>query len=333
MASHSLLDPTPPTPGMGCGRTRAQTRQKNQDIANEAAFEINFGKLNVTNIDARLLLPGEDLNDTLIDFFLKMILKVFREEVTKDVPKPRQVHAFSSLFYTQLKKDADAGNPFTKLLRWSKDIEILKQDILVLPICSNKHWYLTLILNPYAVMDNNEEHHMRRPRMLYLNSLCQGAETDLENNRPVYENVTMYLQAEARCEGEREAFTETIQEDVGLVPMQKNQCDCGVFILEYVTQILLRPSILRRLGTDNLSDWFQQSLVTWRRDQLKFALLYLAKLQEENKVDNVDDLLEKDEVRARLKQFFTSKPQTHRRRSVGEEPDIMTVGLAKVPIT
>jgi len=236
MSNHQLLDPCPPTPGMGCGRTRAQTRAKNQEIANEAEFEIILGKIRVTNMDARLLLPGEDLNDTLIDFFLKVILNLFREEVTADVPKPRQVHAFSSLFYTQLKKDAEAGNPFTKLLRWSKDIEILKQDILVLPICSNNHWWLTLILNPYAVIDNYAAHHMRQPRMLYLNSLCQGAETDLENNKHVYDNVTMYLQAEARSEGDREAFTETVQQDVGLVPMQKNQCDCGVFILEYVEE-------------------------------------------------------------------------------------------------
>ena len=32
------------------------------------------------------------------------------------------------------------------------------------------------------------------------------------------------------------------------VPVQENFTDCGIFILEYVIQVLLRPSILARLG-------------------------------------------------------------------------------------
>ncbi|TEB37165.1 hypothetical protein FA13DRAFT_1607760, partial [Coprinellus micaceus] len=59
------------------------------------------GKVNIRNVDAARLEPGGHLNDTLIEFGLKLWLKDL-EERTPDLAK--QVYVFSSFFYRQLNK-------------------------------------------------------------------------------------------------------------------------------------------------------------------------------------------------------------------------------------
>jgi len=310
--------------GFGYSRTRAQTKEKLTAIRNERTMELTFQRASVSHIDARRLEAAEHLNDTLIDFFFKLILDLFREEGEDEL----RVHAFSSLFYSRLKKsvESETAEP-AKLIRWSKGADILKQDVIVLPINNdNQHWWLTLILNPSAALSECSAPEQRNARILYLDSLC--GKDGYQTKHHVFQNMAVYLDAESKSSLSCDFEIENMEELTGLVPMQKNTCDCGIFILEYVIQILVRPAMLRRLGRDNLTDWFTQNLVTWRRSQLKECLLYIAAKTDETNL-TADLLLKESFHRKRIKEFFLSKPPINKRKSFSEDTEVITIGLAK----
>ncbi|KAJ3789207.1 hypothetical protein GGU10DRAFT_305668 [Lentinula aff. detonsa] len=106
------------------------------------------GAVKITNGDYSRLLPNEYLNDTLIEFGLKLWL---HELAMVDPELANQVHIFSSFFYKKLnKKNLEEG--YQSVRRWTSKFDIFSKKFVIVPINENMHWYLAIIYQPDLVL-------------------------------------------------------------------------------------------------------------------------------------------------------------------------------------
>lgn len=89
-----------------------------------------FLQVSVTTADLPRLEPGEFLNDTIIDFYLRYIQ---RSEVSAH--RRDQVYIFSSFFYSKLAACAkdELGNN-KSIHRWTRNVDIFNYRYLVVPV-------------------------------------------------------------------------------------------------------------------------------------------------------------------------------------------------------
>lgn len=322
--------------------TSSPKREKLEVAAPEKEFRLTYSNVTLTNSDVRRLDKQELLNDSVIDFFIKMILNI--------LPCDKKTFGFSSLFYTRLKGDAENQNTagcLQSAVRWSKGVSLFEQDILVVPINDNNvHWWVALMVNPGAALKNGDSCTKEgddAPRLIYLDSLAGVAQVQdgkyrrigsnqLEVKNHVSHNFKRYMEEECKSL-DNQVFDSMAMEDLSArVPLQQNFTDCGVFVLEYVAQVLQRPSILAHLGKVKCNDWFSQDVVDHRRLQLKALIEYFAKKTEETS-QTLEGLLAIDEHRAKAIEFLTSKPEPKKRacQAPDESGDTaVTVGLGEI---
>ncbi|KAJ7069665.1 hypothetical protein C8F01DRAFT_1113532 [Mycena amicta] len=106
------------------------------------------GAVNITNGDMTRLQPGEFLNDTLIEFGLKLWL----QQLEKDDPDlAKQIHVFSSFFYKKLnKRNFEEG--YGSVAKWTSKFDLFDKKYIIIPINENLHWYLAIIYRPEHVL-------------------------------------------------------------------------------------------------------------------------------------------------------------------------------------
>jgi len=102
------------------------------------------GALNITNGVLKRLAPGEFLNDTLIEFGLKLWLHNLRE---RDPALADKVHVFSSFFYKKLKGKSPQDG-YQSVRKWTAKFDFFEKDYIIVPINENVHWYLAIICHP-----------------------------------------------------------------------------------------------------------------------------------------------------------------------------------------
>ncbi|KAF7422654.1 hypothetical protein PC9H_010810 [Pleurotus ostreatus] len=92
------------------------------------------GAVTIKNSDLDRLQPGEFLNDTLIEFGLKLWLKDLEEshpELAKDV------YVFSSFFYKKLKvRNVEDG--YQSVRKWTSKFDIFQKKYIIVPINENR---------------------------------------------------------------------------------------------------------------------------------------------------------------------------------------------------
>ncbi|KAH9080499.1 hypothetical protein EDB83DRAFT_2339768 [Lactarius deliciosus] len=108
------------------------------------AYRSGAGSLNITNGDVSRLKPGEFLNDTLIEFGLKLWLADLHES---NPELATQVHVFSSFFYKKLStKVPEEG--YNSVRKWTSKFDLFQKKYIIVPINENMHWYLAIICFP-----------------------------------------------------------------------------------------------------------------------------------------------------------------------------------------
>ncbi|CCM02457.1 uncharacterized protein FIBRA_04556 [Fibroporia radiculosa] len=106
------------------------------------------GAINIYKSDLKRLDEGSYLNDTLIEFGLKLWLADLKAD---DPSFAEQVHVFSSFFYKKINvKDKDEG--YQSVRKWTSKFDIFQKKYIVVPINENFHWYLAIICNPEFVL-------------------------------------------------------------------------------------------------------------------------------------------------------------------------------------
>ncbi|KZT28340.1 cysteine proteinase [Neolentinus lepideus HHB14362 ss-1] len=106
------------------------------------------GAVNITRSDLWRLKPGEFLNDTLIEFGLKLWLTELRRA---EPELADQIHVFSSFFYKKLNtRNREEG--YQSVRKWTSRLDFFKKKYVVVPINENLHWYLAIIYEPEHVL-------------------------------------------------------------------------------------------------------------------------------------------------------------------------------------
>ncbi|KAI8978855.1 hypothetical protein BD414DRAFT_120430 [Trametes punicea] len=148
----------PPTRTYGTERrvTRQSARTARTSATPENLDELvlvyppsGTGAVNITRGDLKRLDDGQYLNDTLIEFGLKLWL----DTVRKDQPElAEEVHVFNSFFFKKLNSKRDVQDSYPSVRKWTSKVDIFKKRYIIVPINENFHWYLAIIVNPADIL-------------------------------------------------------------------------------------------------------------------------------------------------------------------------------------
>lgn len=226
--------------------------------------------------DVERLEPQEFLNDNIVDFFLKLEtvdadLSMLLSPSLTPTRLRDQVHVFSSHFYTKLHEDrianrkADQEKAYDRVERWTRGIDIFTFDFVLVPIVEHLHWSLAVLCHPSRLIDGDDACRGRRKPASAVTDLTGDDDDDqpvpciifldsLKMHKPstVSFNLRTWLALEADKHSKRVdpglrdkrtgvAFaTNALPLVSPAVPLQTNGWDCGVFLLRYARELLLR---------------------------------------------------------------------------------------------
>lgn len=294
----------------------------------EEPLALRFHGVLLDERDVALLEEEQWLNDTIMDFFLRLAVELAAPKALAD-----ELYVAKTQFFTRLTAcGAHSGEKgWENVKTWTRSVcgGIASQRVLVYPINeANLHWCMFFVCHPRRAMeigraqaDENSFEEQDLPRMVCFDSAWEPAPKD--------EHVKLlkgYLRRElvsnpdyADIEGEvlvqqvtkwRAAVDglERMESLDAEVPKQKNVYDCGIFVLEFLLYLLRRPSALNSLGVESHRDWFSQALISHRRVEMRNIV---ERLQQEARGSGQADvavLLESDSLRSWVTSALLSEP-------------------------
>ncbi|XP_061372323.1 ubiquitin-like-specific protease 1D isoform X2 [Gastrolobium bilobum] len=190
-----------------------------------------------TDIDC--LVPAGFLTSTIMNFYMRYL----QQQASLTNRSLSDYHIFNTYFYKKLKeavsyKESDRETIFAKFRRWWKGVNIFQKAYVLIPIHEDLHWSLIIICIP-----NKEDE--SGPIILHLDSL------GLHSSRSVFDNIKSYLIEEKNyLDRERvsldisiadriwKRLPRRIEDQVISVPQQKNEYDCGLFVLYFIERFM-----------------------------------------------------------------------------------------------
>ncbi|KAF0889356.1 hypothetical protein E2562_023656 [Oryza meyeriana var. granulata] len=236
----------------------------------------------LSSSDIKCLDPGVYLSSPVINFYIQYIKRTkLRDDDCRD-----KFYIFNTYFYSKLEEALLGKGEFVKLRRWWKGVNIYHTSYIVLPIHGTAHWSLIIICIPSKGSNSG-------PIILHLDSL------QLHSSAKIFDTVGRYLEAEW-CHLRKnpppdisisktiwENLPSNIQKEKVQVPQQKNEYDCGIFMLYYIERFIREAP--ERFTRDNLSmfssSWFQPEDASELRQRIRELLL------EEFESARLDDAL------------------------------------------
>jgi len=163
---------------------------------------ITIGGIALTGEILSRLRPNGWFNDEIVNLYLKILIKNSQSR--------RKTVMFNSYFYQLL----SSKRGFEAVERWKVYPEEKKYDYLLIPVNMDKHWLLCLV-------------DMEKRKITIFDSLCSTDDPKTE----IFKNLRQYLKKTG-------VDVTDWKYQVGLVPQQDNNFDCGAFILGYAKQLL-----------------------------------------------------------------------------------------------
>ncbi|KAK6166240.1 hypothetical protein SNE40_022986 [Patella caerulea] len=166
-------------------------------------------KIQITREDIQTLKGLNWLNDEVINFYMNMLME------RGDEDNMARVHAFNTFFYPKL---ASCGHSVVR--RWTKRVDVLNVDYILVPVHLGVHWCL-------AIID------FRKKSIRYYDSMGGNNDTCLNA-------LKQYLIDEC-LDKKKQKFDLTGWSTVAVkdIPQQMNGSDCGMFscvYAEYITR-------------------------------------------------------------------------------------------------
>ncbi|KAK7361892.1 hypothetical protein VNO77_03982 [Canavalia gladiata] len=230
--------------------------------------------------DTKCLAPEGFLTSTIMNFYIRYL----QQQASLTNRSLSDYHFFNTYFYKKLKeavscKQSDREMIFAKFRRWWKGVNIFQKAYVLIPIHEDLHWSLIIICIP----DKEDE---SGPIILHLDSL------GLHSSRSVFDNIRSYLIEERnymdrKCMSSDVSIADRIwkclprriESQIIAVPQQKNEYDCGLFVLYFIERFM--DEAPERLKKKDLAmfgkRWFRPEEASSLR--LKIRKLLLEKLQ------------------------------------------------------
>ncbi|KPP69322.1 hypothetical protein Z043_111941 [Scleropages formosus] len=175
-----------------------QSYQRLSGTAVVRGFRVNY-KRHVLTMDDLSTLYGQNwLNDQVMNMYGDLVMDTV----------PEKVHFFNSFFYDKLRTKGYEG-----VKRWTKNVDIFRKELLLMPIHLEVHWSLVCVDVPRRVIT-------------YFDS-------QRTLNRRCPKHIAKYLQAEAIKKEQRDFLTGWKGVFKMNVARQNNDSDCGAFVLQY----------------------------------------------------------------------------------------------------
>ncbi|XP_042013307.1 probable ubiquitin-like-specific protease 2B isoform X6 [Salvia splendens] len=161
--------------------------------------------VSISKRDVDLLQPDTFVNDTIIDFY---------------------INAF------------DGRAAFQRVRKWTRKVNLLEKDFILIPVNYNLHWSLIVIcyFGEVASYKDRDDESGRVPCILHMDSL-RGTHSGLKDLMQSYLWEEWKERQKGTCEDLHSKFRNL--KFVPLeVPQQQNSFDCGLFLLHYVELFL-----------------------------------------------------------------------------------------------
>ncbi|XP_028925625.1 sentrin-specific protease 5 isoform X1 [Ornithorhynchus anatinus] len=161
-------------------------------------FQIFYNR-HMLDMDDLTTLDGQNwLNDQVINMYGELIMDAV----------PDKVHFFNSFFHRQL-----VTKGYNGVRRWTKKVDLFKKRLLLIPIHLEVHWSLITVTLSNRIISFYDS---------------QGIHFKF-----CVENIRKYLLTEAREKNQPEFLQGWQTAVTKCIPQQKNDSDCGVFVLQY----------------------------------------------------------------------------------------------------
>uniref|UniRef100_A0A6M2E9E6 Ubiquitin-like protease family profile domain-containing protein n=1 Tax=Populus davidiana TaxID=266767 RepID=A0A6M2E9E6_9ROSI len=189
--------------------------------------------------DMDCLAPEAFVTSPIMNFYIRYI----RLQASPANKATCDYHFFNTFFYKKLEqaisyKGSDKESFFVKFRRWWKGVNIFEKAYILIPIHDDLHWSLVIICFP----DKKDE---SGPIILHLDSL------GFHCSSTVFSNIKSYLKEEWRFMNQEVVPTDfpipdriwkhldrRIEDKIIAVPQQKNDYDCGLFVLFFMERFI-----------------------------------------------------------------------------------------------
>ncbi|XP_018615720.1 sentrin-specific protease 5-like isoform X2 [Scleropages formosus] len=171
-------------------------------------FKVTYNKHTLTLDDLSTLENQNWVNDQVINMYGELIMDAVNHKV----------HFFNSFFHRQL-----VAKGYEGVKRWTKKVDLFTKTLLLIPIHLEIHWSLITV-------DIGKQH------INFYDS--QGIVF-----KHAVDNILRYILAEAK-EKKQAMYQKGWKTIVNKsIPQQKNDSDCGVFVLEYCKCLALKEPL------------------------------------------------------------------------------------------
>ncbi|XP_058192599.1 ubiquitin-like-specific protease 1D isoform X2 [Rhododendron vialii] len=223
--------------------------------------------------DMECLNPQAYLSSTIMNFYIRYLQRNSPTRARRDY------HFFNTYFYNKLKeavlKKNDQQSYFIKFRRWWKGVDIFHKAYILLPIHETVHWSLVIICIP----DKEDE---SGPILLHLDSL------GLHSSNLIFDKIRSFLKEEWNYLNGEEAPSDLpiadriwknlprrIEGKTISVPQQKNDYDCGLFVLYFMERFIdVAPRRLKKKDLAMFSNkWFKPEEASSLRKKVRKLLL------------------------------------------------------------
>ncbi|KAI1883255.1 hypothetical protein AGOR_G00243330 [Albula goreensis] len=172
-----------------------------------SSYRVAYNKHTLTQEDLSTLDNQNWVNDQVINMYGELIMEAVNHKV----------HFFNSFFHRQL-----ATKGYEGVRRWTKKVDLFTKNLLLIPIHLEIHWSLITVDVPGKTINFYDSQGIVFKRVI--------------------ENILRYVTAEAK-EKKQTVFQKGWKMAANKrIPQQRNDNDCGVFVLEYCKRLALgRP--------------------------------------------------------------------------------------------
>ncbi|XP_008787948.2 ubiquitin-like-specific protease 1D isoform X2 [Phoenix dactylifera] len=229
----------------------------------------------ISYADLKCLEPESYLSSPIMNFYIQYL-----QRPVSPMGRPRgEYYFFNTYFYRKLEEalscKGDRNSCFLKLRRWWKGVNIFQKAYIFLPIHGDWHWSLVIISIPAKEDESG-------PIILHLDSL------GIHSSNSVFDVVGRYLKEEWNYINQNayppdvpiseriwKYLPRRIEKKKINVPQQKNEYDCGLFVLYFMERFIeeaperLRKKDLAMFGRK----WFQPEDASGLRKRIRDLLL------------------------------------------------------------
>lgn len=227
----------------------------------------------VTTDDYATLEDGKFLNDIIIDFYLTYMHQNLSKE-DRD-----SIYIFSTFFFLRItsnvaKDKTESERRYSRVARWTKNVDLFSKNMVIFPICENSHWFLIIAVKPGHIQlpVGSEERKIRgKPFLLLLDSM--------DGNRDeAVAIIRTYLAEEWKAKkGSQASFGKKMMRLVNpSKPLQNKNTDCGLYLLNYVEKIFSCVAQFYFLNLPDLTNWFPQEEIQQKRGLIACIIKILA---------------------------------------------------------